>query len=135
MKRRRAEDSADGLVLMTSSVTSSYSADGLREQSQESAGSLLPDARGSDVVEEISSRKLQRNQQMLFGFWKLSNGKKFYIGFIYKGSAIEEVFCCVFVRPVERRRWCNYILWQNSLNIQCTNRGKNEEIDEAIYRH
>ncbi|KZV36964.1 hypothetical protein F511_20264 [Dorcoceras hygrometricum] len=37
MKRRRAEESADGLALMTSSVTSSYSADGLREQSQESA--------------------------------------------------------------------------------------------------
>ncbi|KZV40760.1 hypothetical protein F511_30323 [Dorcoceras hygrometricum] len=34
------------------------SADGLRDQSQESAGSLHPDARGSDVVEEISSRKL-----------------------------------------------------------------------------
>ncbi|KZV48276.1 ABC transporter B family member 25 [Dorcoceras hygrometricum] len=33
MKRRRAEASADGLALMTSS----YSADGLREQSQESA--------------------------------------------------------------------------------------------------
>ncbi|KZV40005.1 hypothetical protein F511_12400 [Dorcoceras hygrometricum] len=56
-------ESADGLVLMTSS----HSADGLREQSQESAGSLHPDARGSDVVEEISSRKLQCNQQMLFG--------------------------------------------------------------------
>ncbi|KZV45171.1 disease resistance protein [Dorcoceras hygrometricum] len=39
-------------------VTSSYSADGLKEQSQESAGSLHPDARGSDVVEEIFSRKL-----------------------------------------------------------------------------
>ncbi|KZV33355.1 phospholipase D gamma 1-like [Dorcoceras hygrometricum] len=38
---------------MTSSVTSSYSADDLSEQSQESAGSLHPDARGSDVVEEI----------------------------------------------------------------------------------
>ncbi|KZV52291.1 protein SUPPRESSOR OF npr1-1, CONSTITUTIVE 1-like [Dorcoceras hygrometricum] len=37
MKRRRAEESADGLALMTSSVTSSYSADGLREQSQEPA--------------------------------------------------------------------------------------------------
>ncbi|KZV37290.1 hypothetical protein F511_24436 [Dorcoceras hygrometricum] len=44
MKRRRVEISADGLVLMTSSVMSSYSADGLREQSQESAGSLHPDA-------------------------------------------------------------------------------------------
>ncbi|KZV24031.1 hypothetical protein F511_26206 [Dorcoceras hygrometricum] len=29
MKRCRAEESADGLALMTSSVTSSYSADGL----------------------------------------------------------------------------------------------------------
>ncbi|KZV51997.1 putative xyloglucan glycosyltransferase 5 [Dorcoceras hygrometricum] len=66
MKRRRVGDSADGLVLMTSSVTSSYSADGLKEQSQESAGSLHPDARGSDVVEETSSRKLQCNQQRLF---------------------------------------------------------------------
>ncbi|KZV42365.1 protein-tyrosine sulfotransferase-like [Dorcoceras hygrometricum] len=43
------------------------SADGLKDQSQESAGSLHPDARGSDVVEEIFSRKLQCNQQMLFG--------------------------------------------------------------------
>ncbi|KZV43875.1 beta-glucosidase 24-like [Dorcoceras hygrometricum] len=58
MMRRRAKESADGLALMTSSVTSSYSADDLREQSQESAGSLHPDARGSDVVKEISSRKL-----------------------------------------------------------------------------
>ncbi|KZV52061.1 hypothetical protein F511_19405 [Dorcoceras hygrometricum] len=49
-KRRRARNSADGLALMTSSVTSSYSADGLRDQLQESAGSLHPDARGSDVV-------------------------------------------------------------------------------------
>ncbi|KZV55698.1 glutamate receptor 2.7-like [Dorcoceras hygrometricum] len=32
-----ADENADGLALMTSSVTSSYSADGLREQSQESA--------------------------------------------------------------------------------------------------
>ncbi|KZV41539.1 heat shock protein binding protein [Dorcoceras hygrometricum] len=67
MMRRRAGDSADEIVLMMSSVTSSYSADGLRKQSQESAGSLHPDARRSDVVEEISSRKLQCNQQMLFG--------------------------------------------------------------------
>ncbi|KZV39858.1 hypothetical protein F511_29895 [Dorcoceras hygrometricum] len=47
--RRRTEVSADGLALMKSSVTSSYSADDLREQSQESAGSLHPDARRSDV--------------------------------------------------------------------------------------
>ncbi|KZV24089.1 hypothetical protein F511_40645 [Dorcoceras hygrometricum] len=37
MKRRRAGESADGLALMTSSMTSSYSADDFREQSQESA--------------------------------------------------------------------------------------------------
>ncbi|KZV41260.1 hypothetical protein F511_41487 [Dorcoceras hygrometricum] len=37
MMRRRAGDSADEIVLMMSSVTSSYSADGLRDQSQESA--------------------------------------------------------------------------------------------------
>ncbi|KZV38888.1 hypothetical protein F511_43773 [Dorcoceras hygrometricum] len=37
MKRRRAGESADVLALMTSSVTSSQSADSLREKSQESA--------------------------------------------------------------------------------------------------
>ncbi|KZV19251.1 hypothetical protein F511_37339 [Dorcoceras hygrometricum] len=53
MKRRRVEESADGLALMTSSMTSSYSADGLREQSQESAGSLyIQTQERSDVVEE-----------------------------------------------------------------------------------
>ncbi|KZV28754.1 TMV resistance protein N-like [Dorcoceras hygrometricum] len=41
MMRRRAGESADGLVLMMSSVTSSYSADGLRDQSQESAVTQL----------------------------------------------------------------------------------------------
>ncbi|KZV30529.1 far upstream element-binding protein 1-like [Dorcoceras hygrometricum] len=39
MKRRRVDGSADGLAFMTSSVTSSQSADGLSEQSQESADS------------------------------------------------------------------------------------------------
>ncbi|KZT76221.1 hypothetical protein F511_46754 [Dorcoceras hygrometricum] len=46
MKRRRAEESAVGLALMTSSVMSSQSADGLREQSQ-----------------DISSRKLQTQRK------------------------------------------------------------------------
>ncbi|KZV54375.1 hypothetical protein F511_28949 [Dorcoceras hygrometricum] len=53
MKRRRIEDSTDALTLMTSSVMSSYSADGLRDKSIESAGSLHPDAR------EATSLKLQ----------------------------------------------------------------------------
>ncbi|KZV48505.1 F-box protein [Dorcoceras hygrometricum] len=60
-------ESADGLVLMTSWVTSSYSADVLREQSQKSAGSLHPDARGSDVVEEAIQSQATVHQQMLFG--------------------------------------------------------------------
>ncbi|KZV17404.1 hypothetical protein F511_27927 [Dorcoceras hygrometricum] len=71
MKRRRAEESADGLALMTSSVTSSYSADGLREQSQDSVGSLYNQTQErSDVVkEEIQSQATvhqQIIQQMLF---------------------------------------------------------------------
>ncbi|KZV46992.1 hypothetical protein F511_35316 [Dorcoceras hygrometricum] len=57
MKRRRAEESADGLALMTSLVTSSYSADGLREQSREisrltsflGAGESAPEQMGGGV--------------------------------------------------------------------------------------
>ncbi|KZV20933.1 hypothetical protein F511_08847 [Dorcoceras hygrometricum] len=41
-------------------------------------------------------------------FWKLSNGKNFYRGYIFEATPIEAV---------------------------CTNRGKNREIDEAINRH
>ncbi|KZV26219.1 hypothetical protein F511_44724 [Dorcoceras hygrometricum] len=68
MKRRRAEESADGLALMTSSVTSSYSADGLREQSQESAGSLyIQTQERSDVVEEYIQSQATVHQQMIFG--------------------------------------------------------------------
>ncbi|KZV21436.1 hypothetical protein F511_22617 [Dorcoceras hygrometricum] len=68
MKRRRADESADGLALMTSSVTSSYSADGLREQSQESAGSLyIQTQERSDVVEEEIQSQATVHQQMLFG--------------------------------------------------------------------
>ncbi|KZV41868.1 hypothetical protein F511_16812 [Dorcoceras hygrometricum] len=47
------------LLVEPSEVMSSYSADGLREQSQESAGSLFTQTQErSDVIEEISSRKL-----------------------------------------------------------------------------
>ncbi|KZV23689.1 syntaxin-124-like [Dorcoceras hygrometricum] len=68
MKRRRARESADGLALMTSSVTSSYSANGLREQSQESAGSLyIQTQERSDVVEEAIQSQATVHQQMLFG--------------------------------------------------------------------
>ncbi|KZV54146.1 hypothetical protein F511_09981 [Dorcoceras hygrometricum] len=68
MKRRCAEDSADGLALMTSLVTSSYSADGLREQSQDSTGSLyIQTQERSDVVEEEIQSQATVHQQMLFG--------------------------------------------------------------------
>ncbi|KZV43743.1 hypothetical protein F511_43572 [Dorcoceras hygrometricum] len=61
MKRRRAEASADGLALMTSSVTSSYSADGLREQSQESTGSLH-----IQTQEEATSYRRKSSRKLLF---------------------------------------------------------------------
>ncbi|KZV23558.1 remorin-like protein [Dorcoceras hygrometricum] len=68
MKRRRAEESADGLALMTSSVMSSYSADGLREQSQEPAGSLyIQTQERSDVIEEEIQSQATVHQQMIFG--------------------------------------------------------------------
>ncbi|KZV50760.1 hypothetical protein F511_25622 [Dorcoceras hygrometricum] len=66
MKRPRAEESAGGLALMTSSVMSSYSADDLREQSQESADSLyIQTQERSDVVEEAIQSQATI-QQMLF---------------------------------------------------------------------
>ncbi|KZV13503.1 small RNA degrading nuclease 5 [Dorcoceras hygrometricum] len=68
MKRRRVEESADGLALMTSSVTTSDSADDLREQSQESAGSLYIQSQ-----EEATSRKLQ---------WIQSQSKDFQTQFL-----------------------------------------------------
>ncbi|KZV20482.1 hypothetical protein F511_31853 [Dorcoceras hygrometricum] len=65
MKRRRAGESADGLALMTSSVTSSYSADGLREQSQESAdstGRLCVDNQSQDPVASYSGSRRKQQQ-------------------------------------------------------------------------
>ncbi|KZV23420.1 hypothetical protein F511_43357 [Dorcoceras hygrometricum] len=68
MKRRRAEESADGLALMTSSVTSSVFSRCLREQSQESAGSLyIQTQERSDVVEEEIQSQATVHQQMIFG--------------------------------------------------------------------
>ncbi|KZV48646.1 hypothetical protein F511_10332 [Dorcoceras hygrometricum] len=63
MKRRRAEESADGLALMMSSVTSSQSADGLSP-----AGSLyIQTQERSDVVEEEIQSQATVHQQMIFG--------------------------------------------------------------------
>ncbi|KZV35849.1 hypothetical protein F511_36102 [Dorcoceras hygrometricum] len=77
MKRRRAKESADGLALMTSSVTSSSSADGLREQSQDtssycltlkySAGdfALIPVARSSRELQWIQSQDSSSQQDTM----------------------------------------------------------------------
>ncbi|KZV21971.1 hypothetical protein F511_17601 [Dorcoceras hygrometricum] len=68
MKRRRAEESANGLALMTSSVTSSYSADGLRrsvarisrrKQQQHPVVSYNESAVATHPVVGKSSRELQ----------------------------------------------------------------------------
>ncbi|KZV33843.1 protein agamous-like 66 [Dorcoceras hygrometricum] len=65
MKRRRAKESADGLALMTSSVTSSYSADGLREQSQESADALCVDNQSQATVDpDASNSSIQSRAYM-----------------------------------------------------------------------
>ncbi|KZV44914.1 hypothetical protein F511_06536 [Dorcoceras hygrometricum] len=64
MKRRRAGESADGLALMTSSVTSSYSADGLREQSQESVA-ISKRCRLHKLIRQRFALAL-KIQQMLF---------------------------------------------------------------------
>ncbi|KZV18660.1 NBS-LRR resistance protein [Dorcoceras hygrometricum] len=52
-------------------------------------------------------KKTRQPSGALKSFWKLSNGKYFYRGYILEATPIEEVV----VRPVERRRWCYYILW------------------------
>ncbi|KZV30098.1 hypothetical protein F511_17143 [Dorcoceras hygrometricum] len=70
MKRRRAEESADGLALMTSSMTSSYSADGLREQSQESAA-IAKRCRLHKLIRQRFALAL-KIQQMLFAMKKIS---------------------------------------------------------------
>ncbi|KZV33506.1 dentin sialophosphoprotein-like [Dorcoceras hygrometricum] len=73
MKRRRAEESADGLALMTSLVTSSYSADGLREQSQESAdsvGKLCVDNQSQDPVASYSGSRRKQQEHPVESFYE-----------------------------------------------------------------
>ncbi|KZV31325.1 pentatricopeptide repeat-containing family protein [Dorcoceras hygrometricum] len=65
MKRRRAEESADGLALMTSSVTSSQSADGLSP-----AGSLYIQMQERSNVRFALALKIQ---QMLFAMKIISS--------------------------------------------------------------
>ncbi|KZV30416.1 hypothetical protein F511_13000 [Dorcoceras hygrometricum] len=68
-------------------------------------------------------------------FWKLSNGKNFTEAIYSRQrplksglSTVNETLC---VRSVGATTYCGRV----TLNIQCTNRGKNREIDEAINRH
>ncbi|KZV49875.1 hypothetical protein F511_42241 [Dorcoceras hygrometricum] len=60
----------------------------------------------------------------------------FYRGYIFEATPIEDVSVdrvneTLCVRSVGATTYCGKI----TLNIQCTNRGKNREIDEAINRH
>ncbi|KZV44163.1 hypothetical protein F511_13086 [Dorcoceras hygrometricum] len=122
MKRRRAEESADGSALMTSSVTSSHSADGLREQSQESAGTSLK--RSQQVATVLPGTHFKREEVV-------SNGINLNRGFIYSRSAIEEGGRVEEHTTLVQLQYCG----RNTLIIQCTNKGKNEKKDEAIDRH
>ncbi|KZV40527.1 U-box domain-containing protein 35 [Dorcoceras hygrometricum] len=70
MKRRRAKESADVLALMTSSVTSSYSADGFREQSQEPTA-IAKRCRLHKLIRQRFALAL-KTQQMLFAMKKIS---------------------------------------------------------------
>ncbi|KZV19643.1 hypothetical protein F511_36471 [Dorcoceras hygrometricum] len=69
-------------------------------------------------------------------FWKLSNGKNFAEAIYWrrrplKKKSVERVNETLCVRSVGATTYCGRI----TLHIQCTNRGKNREIDEAINRH
>ncbi|KZV33586.1 palmitoyl-acyl carrier protein thioesterase, chloroplastic-like [Dorcoceras hygrometricum] len=73
MKRRRVDISADGLALMTSSMTSSYSADGFREQSQESAdsvGRLCVANQSQDPVASYSGSSRKQQQHPVESLYK-----------------------------------------------------------------
>ncbi|KZV36983.1 hypothetical protein F511_15413 [Dorcoceras hygrometricum] len=73
MKRRRVDRSADGLALMMSSVTSSYSADGLRELSQESAdstGRICVDNQSQDPVASYSGSRRKQQQHPVVSFYE-----------------------------------------------------------------
>ncbi|KZV45417.1 hypothetical protein F511_36993 [Dorcoceras hygrometricum] len=61
MKRRRVEESADGLVLMTSSVTSSHSADGL-SLAVARISRLCVDNQSQDPVASYSGSRRKQQQ-------------------------------------------------------------------------
>ncbi|KZV14582.1 something about silencing protein 10 [Dorcoceras hygrometricum] len=63
MKRRRAEESADGLALMTSSVTSSYSADGLRESSRKISAAIAKRCRLHKLIRQRFALALKIQQE------------------------------------------------------------------------
>ncbi|KZV51716.1 transcription factor IIIB 90 kDa subunit-like [Dorcoceras hygrometricum] len=73
MKRRRAEESADGLVLMTSSVTSSQSADGLR-CSRTRAGFTTEEAEADTVADQELKRVNRIFGGLNEGIWPKTGG-------------------------------------------------------------
>ncbi|KZV13637.1 hypothetical protein F511_45199 [Dorcoceras hygrometricum] len=64
-------------------------------------------------------------------FWKLSNGKNFTEAIYWRQCPLKSVVVVQLRDDVGASTYCG----KNILNIQCTNRGKNREIDEAINRH
>ncbi|KZV37667.1 hypothetical protein F511_37912 [Dorcoceras hygrometricum] len=105
--------------------------DGLREQSQESAGSLYPDARGSDVVEEAIQSQATVHQQMMRREVKEMKRRR------AEESADGLALMTSSVTAIEERTTLVQLQYcgRNTLITQCTNRGKNEKKDEAIDRH
>ncbi|KZV33484.1 hypothetical protein F511_34836 [Dorcoceras hygrometricum] len=105
MKRRRVEESADGLALMTSSVTSSHSADGLREQSQESAdsaGRLCVDNQSQDSVASYSGSRRKQQQHPVERLYESAVAMNTVASFAYPvASSTHPVASFV---PVQARR-------------------------------
>ncbi|KZT75734.1 hypothetical protein F511_47241 [Dorcoceras hygrometricum] len=64
-------------------------------------------------------------------FWKLSNGKYFTEAIYWRQRPLKRLVVVQLRDDVGASTYCGRI----TLNIQCTNRGKNVEIDEAINRH
>ncbi|KZV48267.1 hypothetical protein F511_43347 [Dorcoceras hygrometricum] len=105
---------------------------------KKSARVLSLDDISSDVIIKqeatVIGRKIQQiRRDALDMFWKLSNGKKFYRGFIYRGDAIEESKG-EFVQ-LRDDVGATTILWQKYIEYTVHQQRENEDIDEAIDRH
>ncbi|KZV44844.1 hypothetical protein F511_09124 [Dorcoceras hygrometricum] len=71
------------ITLMTSSVTSSYSADDLREQSQESAGRLFFDNQSQDPVASYSGSRRKQQQHPVESLYESAVTMNTVASFVY----------------------------------------------------